>query len=83
MVGFSQSALKLIYTYLFDRKQRTKVSIFHRSWQDILSGISQGSILGPLLFSIFLCDLFVIINNIDFASCGDDSIPLMKAPKKL
>ena len=71
--SFSQCALKLMYTY--DRKQRTKISIFYSSWQDILCGISQGSILGPLSFNLFLCDLFLISNNIDFASTADDNTP--------
>ena len=73
--GFSRSALKLMYTYLFDRKQRTKMSIFYSSWQDILFGIPQCSILGPLLFNIFLCELFLIINNVDFAAYADDNTP--------
>ena len=52
--GFSRSALKLMYTYLFDSKQRAKISIFYSAWQDI----SQGSIIGPILFNIFLYGLF-------------------------
>ena len=73
--GVSRSALKLMYTYLFDRKQRTKISILYSSWQDILSSIWQGSILGPLLFNISLCDLSLAIKNINFASYADDWTP--------
>ena len=38
-------------------------------------GNPQGSILGPLLFSIFLCDLFVIMENTDIARYADDNTP--------
>ena len=64
-----------MYTYLFDRKQRTKISLFFSSWQDILSAIPQGLILGTILFKIFLCDLFFIINNIHFASYTNNNTP--------
>ena len=51
--GFSISALKLIHNYLTNRKQRAKINSSYNSWEEILFGVPQGSILGPLLFNIF------------------------------
>ena len=56
--GLSLPALKLITDYLQNRKQRTKIGSICSDWEDIISGVPQGSILGSLLFNIFLCDLF-------------------------
>ena len=55
--------------------QRTKINSEHSSWEEIIFGVQQGSIFGPLLFNIFLCDLFFIMENIDIASYADDKTP--------
>ena len=51
--GFNLTALNLIHDYLTKRKQRTKINHLYSSWEDILFGVPQGSILGPILFNKF------------------------------
>ena len=73
--GFSLPALRLVHDYLSKRVQRTRVNSVFSSWLEILFGVPQGSILGPLLFNIFLCDLFLIIDGLEIASYADDTTP--------
>ena len=73
--GFSLSPLKLMHSYLKNRKQRTKIDSTYISWEEILFGVTQRSIQGPLLFNIFLCDLLFLMNATHFASYADDNIP--------
>ena len=77
--GFSLPALRLINDYLSNRKQRTKIENTYSTWLDIIFGVPQGSILGPLLFNVFLADLFFTVNDIDTASYVDDNTPYMIA----
>ena len=65
----------VIFHYLRKRRQRVKINNFYSSWAEILFGVSQGSILGPILFNIFLSDLFLFIKNKDVASYADDTTP--------
>ena len=53
--GLDIDSLNLLRDYLSNRKQRTKVGSFYTSLEVMLSGVSQGSVLGPLLFNIFMC----------------------------
>ena len=73
--GFSMAALGLVQNYLSNRNQRTKINTKYSSWKEILFGVLQGSILKPLLFNIYLCDLFLIMNNIELASYADENTP--------
>ena len=71
--GFNLAALLLIYNFLTKRKQRTKINRWYSSWEDILFGVPQGFILDPILFNIFLSDLFLIIDDVDIANYAEDS----------
>ena len=73
--GFDFQSLAYIYSYLSHRKQRTKVNKTFSAWSDIKSGVPQGSILGPLLFNVYVNDMFYFVGSSDVANYADDTTP--------
>ena len=71
--GFSKTALRLIKSYLTNRWQRTKINNSYSLWIELLLGVPQGSILGPLLFNIYLNYLFFIALSTDICNFADDN----------
>ena len=60
---FSNNALLFMLDYLKNRSQRVSINGLFSTWEEIIAGVPPGSILGPLLFNIFLNDIFYFENR--------------------
>ena len=65
--------LRLIFDYLTSRKQQCRINSKYSSLLDITSGVPRGSVLGPLLFSIYMNDLTVFVENSQLCSFAYDN----------
>ena len=70
--GFDNSSLKFILCYLSKRKYRTKVNNSYSPWSEVKTDIPQWSILGPVLFNIYLNDIFLFIDKSDITNYEED-----------
>ena len=70
--GFDLSSVKFIHSYLKNRKQNVKINNTFSIFQILLSEVPQRSILGPILFNIFINDLLMSNKNYQLHNFADD-----------
>lgn len=71
-IGFSNSCTDWVKSYLSDRKQSVKTYDKESEWKCVTRGVPQGSVLGPLLFSIYIDDVTTVIRYSKYHLYADD-----------
>ena len=77
--GFSLPALRLISDYLFHTRQQARIRNSFSDWFEVILGVRQGSILRPLLFNVFLADIFLVLKDVGIANFADDNTQITSA----
>ena len=71
--GLDNNSVNFMKSYLTNRLQRCKINNSFREWGKVLNGVPQGSIIGPLLFNIFLNGVFLSLQKCDLAHYGNNT----------
>jgi hypothetical protein len=71
--GLSDSAIGLLFSYLYQRKQCIKVENVCSNFKYMYKGVPQGFILDPVLFKYFINDIFYVVNNSTIYNYADDN----------
>ena len=79
--GFDNIILKLFHSYFLNRKQRLNIGSAISAWIDILTGATEGSFLGSLIFSVFINDLIMFVEKSDIYNFADDNTLCKSSPR--
>jgi hypothetical protein len=71
--GIRGRLLQWLKSYLTDRQQRVTINGVQSAWGKIMAGVPQGSVLGPLLFLIFINDITHVIRRCNIRLFADDT----------
>ena len=69
----STDSVSLLDSYISNRKQPIKINSILCSWSDIQKGVPHVSILGPLLFNVFINDIFYFVKKGTLYNYADDN----------
>ena len=78
--GVSSQSVSLLKSYFSNRKQQIKVNSVLSDWADIQKGVPQVSILRPLLFNVFINDIFYFIKHSSLYNYADDNTLSFSSP---